>query len=142
MGIRNQPIQLEMRREFGWLLSITQEMRKWPMMSLGISKSLRMTYSSLRMTKEVMDLTAHLKRLLKISKLPYDNPHDIFNIKDFSNSSDDDNNGVTAMQVSSESDSEIKINPYGSKVKINELQGLGNPIESPSEKLCQNQTTH
>ena len=71
-----------------------------------------------------------------------DNPHDIFNIKDFSNSSDDNNNGVTAMQVSSESDSEIKINPYGSKVKINELQGLGNPIESPSEKLCQNQTTH
>ena len=81
--------------------------------------------------KQVTDLTAHLKRLLKISKPPYNNPHNIFNIDNFSDSSDDDNNSAAAMQVSSESDNKIEINPYWLKVRLNELQGLGNPVESP-----------
>ena len=39
--------------------------------------------------EEVMHLATHLKKLLSI-KPPYDNPHDIFNIKDSDDSSDND----------------------------------------------------
>ena len=35
-----------------------------------------------------------------------------------------------AMQISSESDSDIEINPYWLKVKVDKLQGLGNPMET------------
>lgn len=86
--------------------------------------------------QEVTDPAAHLKKLLKIfRKLPYDNPHDISNIKDFTDFSDDNNKGAAAMQVASESDSEVEINPYWSKIKVNELQGLGNPIEDPGSDM-------
>ena len=33
------------------------------------------------------------------------------------------------MKVSSESDNEVEINPYWSKIKIDELQKLGDPME-------------
>jgi hypothetical protein len=79
----------------------------------------------------VSDLATHLKKLLKISDTnnftpPCDNPNDLFNTQDQTNSSDD-----VAMQVSSESDSKVEINPYWSKITIDELQGLKNPIKAP-----------
>ena len=84
--------------------------------------------------EEVTDLATHLKKLLSISKPPYDNPHDIFNIEDSDDSSDDDK-GAAAMQVVSDSDSDIEISPYWSKIKVDELQGLGNAIENPETDM-------
>ena len=84
---------------------------------------------------KVSDLTTQLKRILKIPdspqyiRYPEDNPKDILDRRNFTDSSDDEQ-GAVAMQVSSESDSEIDIDPYWSKVKIDELQGLGNPMEA------------
>ena len=91
--------------------------------------------------EEVTDLTVHLKRILNIPNSPQymphldDNPKDFLN-KHYSTNSSDDEQGAVAMQVSSESDSEVEINPYWSKVRIDELQGLGNPMEtSISDKI-------
>ena len=47
---------------------------------------------------------------------PDDNPNDFLNKQGFTNSSNDEQ-GTIAMQISSESDSEIEINPYWSNVK-------------------------
>ena len=43
--------------------------------------------------------------------------------------SDDDNNatGAAAMTVESEEESETEVNPYWTKIDIDELQGLGSP---------------
>ena len=57
---------------------------------------------------------------------------DLFDFQDPSDSSDDDDKGATTMQVSLESDHKIEINPYWSKIKIDELQGLGTPVETLS----------
>ena len=91
--------------------------------------------------EEVTDLAAHLKRILNIPNSPQymphldDNPKDFLN-KHYSTDSSDDEQGAMAMQVSSESDSEVEINPYWSKVRIDKLQGLGNPMEtSISDKI-------
>ena len=81
-----------------------------------------------------LDLTTRLKRFLKISDpskyaaYPYDNPDYLFDARNFTDSSDDEQ-GAVAMKVSSASDDEEEINPYWSKVKIDELQKLGNPME-------------
>ena len=91
--------------------------------------------------KEVTNLAAHLKQILKIPNssqyIPHldDNPKDSLNRHNFTDSSDNEQ-GTVAMQVSSESDSEIEIDPYWLKVKIDKLQGLGNPMAtSPSDDL-------
>jgi hypothetical protein len=82
--------------------------------------------------ENVKDLATHLKKLLNITTPPYNNPHDIFDVEDSTDSSDNDDTSAAAMQVTSEfeSDSEIEINPYWSKIKVNKLQGLGNLIVS------------
>ena len=58
---------------------------------------------------------------MTLPKIPYR--------QDLTDSSDDEQ-GTMAMQISSESDSNIEINPYWSKVRVDELQGLGNPMET------------
>ena len=55
--------------------------------------------------------------------------NDLLNRQNFTDFSDDEQ-GAMAMQISSESDSDIEINPYWSKVKVDELQGLGNPMKT------------
>jgi hypothetical protein len=79
-----------------------------------------------------------LKRILKITEppqllqYPYDNPNDLNSMLEStmdSSGSDDDEGGAVAMQVESESDSEVDIDPYWSKVTVDELQGLGKPIQ-------------
>ena len=84
---------------------------------------------------KISDLTTQLKQILKIPdspqyiRYPEDNTKDILDRRNFTDSSDDEQ-GAVAMQVSSESDSKINIDPYWSKVKIDKLQGLGNPMEA------------
>ena len=86
---------------------------------------------------KLSDLTTRLKRIFKIPDSPQyvmypDNtPKDLLTRQDLTNSSDDEQ-GTMAMQISSESDSNIEINPYWSKVRIDKLQGLGNPMETLS----------
>ena len=79
---------------------------------------------------EVTDLAVYLKKLLKIT--PYNIPFNLLDIQDPTDSSDDDEKGAVAMQVSSESDNKVEINPYWSKIKVNELQGLRAPVETSS----------
>jgi hypothetical protein len=83
----------------------------------------------------ILDLTTRLKRLLKISDpakhatYPYDNFPDYFlDARNFTDSSDDEQ-GAVAMKVSSESDNKVKIDPYWSNIKVDELQNLRNPME-------------
>ena len=84
---------------------------------------------------KVSDLTTRLKWILKIPDSPQyivypdDNPNNSLDKRSFTDSSDDEQ-GAVAMQILSESDSEIEIDPYWSKVKIDELQGLGNPMKT------------
>jgi hypothetical protein len=84
---------------------------------------------------KVPDLATRLKKLLKISDTaknpipPSDNPINILNTRDLTDSSDDEQ-GAVAMQISSESDSKVEIDPYWLKITVNELQGLGNPVEA------------
>ena len=80
--------------------------------------------------EEVTDLATHLKKLLAISKPPYDNPHNTFNIEDFNDSSDDDDEGAAAMQVASESDSDIDISPYWSKITV-DASKIGKSYSKP-----------
>ena len=80
--------------------------------------------------EDIINLSARLKKLLNIPS--YDIPFDPFDIQDPTESSDDDEKGATAMQVSSESDNEVEINPYWSKIKVDILQGLGAPVETSS----------
>ena len=48
--------------------------------------------------------------------------------RNFSDSSDDENNaGAAAMTVDSENEEEIEMDPYWTKIKVDELQGIGNP---------------
>ena len=81
--------------------------------------------------REVKDITAYLKKVLKISEssqCPYDNPRSIFDATEDTDSSDDEGKAV-AMQVESDSDEEPDIDPYWSKIVVDELQGLGNPCK-------------
>jgi hypothetical protein len=59
--------------------------------------------------KTVEDLATCLKKLLNITTPPYYNPHDIFNVKDSTDFSDNNNNGAATMQVVPESESDSKI---------------------------------
>ena len=84
---------------------------------------------------KLSNLTMRLKQILKIPDSPQyiiypdDTPKDPLNRWNLTDSSDDEQ-GTMAMQISSESDSDIEINPYWLKVKVDELQGLGNPMET------------
>ena len=49
-----------------------------------------------------------------------------WNLTDFSN--DDDNTGAAAI-IESESENEVEIDPYSSKIKTDELQEIGKPME-------------
>ena len=60
---------------------------------------------------------------------PYDNPNNLFDIKEEDTDSSDDESTAVAMQVMSDSENEVDIDPYWSKVTVDELQGLGNPLE-------------
>ena len=96
-----------------------------------------------------LDLTMRLKRLLKISDpskyiaYPYDNLDYFMDATNFTDSSND-KQGATAMKVLSESDNEVEIDPYWSKITVDELQKLGNfhlktMILYLTWKACQNQ---
>jgi hypothetical protein len=75
---------------------------------------------------KVPDLATHLKKLLKIFDtaknpiLSYDNPTNILNTRDLTDSSNN-KQGAVAMQISSEFDSKVEIDPYWSKITVNEL---------------------
>ena len=81
-----------------------------------------------------LDLTMCLKWLLKISDpsiyiaYPYDNPDYFMDATNFTDSSNDEQ-GATAIKVLSESDNEVEIDPYWSKITVDELQKLGNSME-------------
>lgn len=83
--------------------------------------------------QEVLNPTDHLKQILKISnphthaQYPYENPYDLFVSQNLTDSSDDDNAGA-AIMIQSKSKSEEEADPYWAKIKIDELQGLGNPM--------------
>jgi hypothetical protein len=48
----------------------------------------------------------------------------------FSDSSDNkDNAGAAAMTIDSENKDEVEVYPYWTKIKVDELQGMGNPME-------------
>ena len=86
--------------------------------------------------RNIMDLTTCLKQLLKrpdpseYVTYPYDNPDYFLNPHNFTNSSDNEgNSGAVAITIESESEEEGQINPYWTKIKMDELQGIGNPIE-------------
>ena len=50
--------------------------------------------------------------------------------RNFSDLSDDKNNArAAAMTVDSENKEEVEMDPYWTKIKIDELQGIGNPME-------------
>ena len=80
------------------------------------------------------NITANFEKLtiLDVSKriaYPYDNPNNLFDIKEEDTDSSDDESTAVAMQVMSDSENEVDIDPYWSKVTVDELQGLGNPLE-------------
>jgi hypothetical protein len=80
------------------------------------------------------DLATYLKKLLKIADssqqagYPQDNPNDLDDMLASTTDSSDDGGDAVAMQVESESESEVEIDPYWSKVTVDELQGLGNQV--------------
>ena len=85
---------------------------------------------------ETSDLTTHLKQLLKISNsseyvtFPYDNPDYFFNPHNFTDSSDDkDDTGAVDITIESESKDEEEKNSHWTKIKVDELRGIGNPME-------------
>ena len=81
------------------------------------------------------NIVTHLKNLLNDSDpskhmgYPYNDPNDFYNIQDSTDSSDDEG-AAAAMQVMSDSDNEVNIDPYWSKILVDELQGFGNPTET------------
>ena len=86
--------------------------------------------------RNIMDLTTCLKQLLKIpnspeyATYPYDNLNYFLNPHNFTNSSDDkDNAGAVTITIELESEEEEEINPYWTKIKVDKLQGIGNPME-------------
>ena len=84
---------------------------------------------------EVQELTNRLKKQLQIVNISkygylYDDPDFMLNPRNFTDSSDDDENtGAAAVIIQSESEDEVEINPYWSKIKVDELQGVGNSME-------------
>ena len=61
---------------------------------------------------------------------PYDNPEYFLDPHNFTDSSDDEGNtGAVAITIESESEEEEEINPNWTKIKVDELQGIGNPME-------------
>src|SRR5277367_791267 len=71
------------------------------------------------------DLATHLRKLLKITDTskavyPYDNPNDLYSMLEKDTDSSDDDGAAAAMQVVSESDDEIDIDPYWSKIAVDE----------------------
>jgi hypothetical protein len=85
--------------------------------------------------EEIQRLTNCLKKQLKIAELaklmyPYNDRDFMLNTQNFSDSSDDeDNTGATAMTIDSENEEEVKVDPYWTKIKVDELQGIRNPME-------------
>ena len=79
------------------------------------------------------DIVTHLKALSSDSnrskhiEYPYNDSKD-FDTQDFTDSSDDEG-AAAAMQAVSDSDDEVKIDPYWSRILADELQSLGNPIK-------------
>jgi hypothetical protein len=60
----------------------------------------------------------------------YDNQDFMLNAQNFSDLSDDKNNaGAAAITIDSENKEELEVNSYWTKIKVDELQGIGNPIE-------------
>jgi hypothetical protein len=54
----------------------------------------------------------------------------MLNPQNFMHFSDDDNNtGAAAMTIESESKNKVEVDPYWTKVKVDELQNLGNPMK-------------
>jgi hypothetical protein len=85
--------------------------------------------------EEIQRLTNCLKKQLKIAELarlmyPCDDRDFMFDAHNLSDSSDDeDNAGAVAMTIDSENEEEVEVDPYWTKIKIDELQGMGNPME-------------
>ena len=75
----------------------------------------------------IKKLTSQLKKQLKIEELfkysyPYNDPPDyMLNTQNFTDFSDDDNNTGAAAMIKSESENEVEINPYWSKIKTDRL---------------------
>ena len=80
-------------------------------------------------------LINQLKKQLAIDNLlnhlyPYDDPDFMLNPRNFTDSSDDDDNaGAVAITADSGSEDEVEIDPYWTKVRVDELQGIGNPVK-------------
>jgi hypothetical protein len=84
---------------------------------------------------KIQELTSRLKEQLKINDLlkhiyPYNDLVFMLNPQNFTDSSNDnDNAGAAAMTMESESENEVEVDPYWTKVKVDELQNLGNPMQ-------------
>ena len=80
------------------------------------------------------DIVTHLKALSSDSnhskhiEYPYDDPKDFFDTQDFTDSSNDEG-AAAAMQAMLDSDNEVKIDPYWSRISVDELKSLGNPTK-------------
>lgn len=87
---------------------------------------------------QIANLISQLKQKLKIhgslkhTEYPYKNPDYFFDTQNFTESSDDEQ-GAVAMKVCSDADNEVEIDPYWMDIKVDELQGLGNPIKKLSD---------
>jgi hypothetical protein len=85
--------------------------------------------------EEIQGLTNHLKKQLKIAELAklmysYNDWDFMLDTHKFSDSSDDeDNAGAAAMTIDSENEEEVEVDPYWTKIKVDKLQGIGNPME-------------
>ena len=77
------------------------------------------------LTKDMKNL--QISKTFKPTTYPYNDVYDF--CKDSMDSSDDNNNatGAAAMTVESEEESKMEVNPYWTKINVNELQGLGSP---------------
>jgi hypothetical protein len=61
---------------------------------------------------------------------PYDDQDFMLNACNFSDSSDDeDNAGAAAMTIDSENKEEVEVDSSWTKIQVDELQGIGNPME-------------
>ena len=79
---------------------------------------------------KIIDVTDHLKWVLHITTVPpsYDVPNNLYDMLNTTDSSSDDEQGVTMQVMSDSDDDEVEINPYWSKIIVDELQELGNPM--------------
>ena len=73
---------------------------------------------------KIIDITDHLKWTLHITTVPpsYNVPNNLYDMLNSTDLSSDDEQGITMQVMSDSDDDEVKINPYWSKIVIDELQ--------------------